>query len=281
MRQKVVAKTKMAWSRRLRNRVSMVGSHRQYGRSRGKTGVIAALLILAAVIGGLLHLIGLDAETPQQARRAHGIARMTTGLIGLWIILGGGLMYVWRDQIAGLVRRVPLDERVKFTLFAVLLACLEEVVTVSMTNLAPVFGASMDEAHITASANYLDVIAFHSVVVFVPFFIVLPVLLARWAFSPFAVFLSFGVVGTVCEAIFAGNLGAVIGFPIWVFVYGLMVWLPAYCMQRPHARPVGWVGNMALAPAVFLLALPLVALEAWVITGLLGHPRMHFGVGES
>ena len=239
--------------------------------------VIATLLALTVAFGGLLHLIGLSAETAQQARMALGIARMTTGLIGLWVFLGGGLMYIRRDRIAGAVRRIPLDERVKFTLFAVALACLEEVVTVSMTNLAPVFGAEVAEAFITASANYLDVIAFHSVVVFVPYFIVLPLILSRWAFTPFVVFLSFGVVGTLCEAIFAGNLSALIGFPMWAFVYGLMVWLPAYCMQRPGARPVGWVGTLALAPAVFLLALSLVALEAWVIPGALGHPGMHFG----
>ena len=239
--------------------------------------VIIGLLALTVLFGGLMHLIGLGAETAAQARMAKGIAWMSTGLIVLWVFLGGGLMYVWRDRIAAVLRRVPLDERVKFIVFAVLLACLEEVVTVSMTNLAPVFGAEMGEAYITASANYLDVILFHSVVVFVPYFIVLPLILSRWAFSPFVVFLSFGVVGTLCEAIFAGNLSALIGFPMWAFVYGLMVWLPAFCMQRPTARPVGWLGTLALAPAVFLLALPLVALEAWVITGVLDHPGMHFG----
>ena len=239
--------------------------------------VIVTLLVLTVLVGGMLHLIGLNAETAQQARMANGIARMTTGLIVIWVFLGGGLMYFWRDRIAGVVRRIRLDERVKFTLFAVLLACLEEGVTVSMTNLAPVFGAAVGEAYITASGNYLDVIAFHSVVVFVPYFIVLPLILSRWAFSPFAVFLSFGVVGTLCEAIFAGNVGVVIGFPMWAFVYGLMVWLPTYCMTRPAAQPVGWIGTFALAPAVFGLALPLVAVEAWVIIGLLGHPGMHFG----
>ncbi len=239
--------------------------------------VIVTLLVLTVLVGGMLHLIGLNAETAQQARMANGIARMTTGLIVIWVFLGGGLMYFWRDRIAGVMRRIRLDERLKFTLFAVLLACLEEGVTVSMTNLAPVFGAGVGEAYITASGNYFDVIAFHSVVVFVPYFIVLPLILSRWAFSPFAVFLSFGVVGTLCEAIFAGNVGVVIGFPMWAFVYGLMVWLPTYCMTRPAAQPVGWIGTFALAPAVFGLALPLVAVEAWVIIGLLGHPGMHFG----
>ena len=239
--------------------------------------VIVTLLVLTVLVGGMLHLIGLNAETAQQARMANGIARMTTGLIVIWVFLGGGLMYLGRDRIAGVVRRIRLDERVKFTLFAVLLACLEEGVTVSMTNLAPVFGAAVGEAYITASGNYFDVIAFHSVVVFVPYFIVLPLILSRWAFSPFVVFLSFGVVGTLCEAIFAGNVGVVIGFPMWAFVYGLMVWLPTHCMTRPAAQPVGWIGTFALAPAVFGLALPLVAVEAWVIIGLLGHPGMHFG----
>ena len=111
-------------------------------------------------------------------------------------------------------------------IFATLLACLEEAVTVTMTNLAPLFGSRIGEAFITASTNWLDVIAFHSVVVFVPYFIALALILTRYAVSPFAVFLSFGVVGTVSEAIFAGGIGPLAMFPMWAFVYGLMVWLP-------------------------------------------------------
>ena len=46
----------------------------------------------------------------------------------------------------------------------ILLAMLEEVVTTSMTNCAPLFGVKIGEAYITASSNYFDVILRHSVV---------------------------------------------------------------------------------------------------------------------
>ena len=239
--------------------------------------VIGGLLLLAVVFAGLLHLIGLDAATPAAARSTHGIARMATGLLVIWVLLGGACMVLARHRIRRMVRAIPLDERLKFTIFAILLAGLEEVVTVSMTNLAPLFGAAEGEAYITASANYFDVILFHSVVVFIPYFIVLALILHRWAFSPFVVFLSFGVVGTACEAIFAGNPGVFVSFPIWAFVYGLMVWLPTFCMDNRTARPVGSAASLLLAPAVFLLALPMIAAIAWVITVALGHPGMHFG----
>ena len=41
-----------------------------------------------------------------------------------------------------------------------------------MTNCAPLFGVEMGEVYITASGNDMDVVLFHSVVVFVPQFLV-------------------------------------------------------------------------------------------------------------
>jgi hypothetical protein len=202
---------------------------------------------------------------------------MVTGLLLIWVWLGGGLMWRFRAAITARVRAVPGPWQVKFVIFAVVLACLEEVVTVSMTNLAPAFGSRIGEAYITASTNWLDVVLFHSVVVFVPFFIVLAALLTRWDFSPFAVFLGFGVVGTVAEAIFAGNPGVLATFPLWAFVYGLMVWLPA-CAVPPDrgARPVGLGMSLSLPVATFTLALPLILPIVWLIEVVLQHPSIHF-----
>ncbi len=197
-----------------------------------KRRAIIGLLALATLIGGLLYLIGPNAADPVDARRAHAMAGMVTGLLAIWVWGGGGVMWWFRAAVVARVRAIPLKWQVKFVLFCTLLAGLEEAVTVGMTNLAPVFGSKIGEAYITASTNWLDVVMFHSVVVLVPFFIALALLLTRWAFSPFAVFLGFGVVGTVAEAIFAGNPGMMLAFPLWVFVYGLMVWLPA-CSLLP------------------------------------------------
>lgn len=51
----------------------------------------------------------------------------------------------------------------KFVVFATVLALIEEAITTTMTNLAPLFGVEIGEAYITASTNYVDVVLFHSV----------------------------------------------------------------------------------------------------------------------
>ncbi len=238
---------------------------------------VIGLLIMAALFCAALYLIGLTAADMAEQRRALGIAQMVSGLLILWVVLIGGWMYRNRAAVRMWVLAIPLQWQVKFVLFATLLACLEEAVTVTMTNLAPQFGSRIGEAYITASTNFVDVIALHSVVVFVPFFLALALLLRRWAVSPFAVFLGFGVVGTVAEAIFAGSLATLLGFALWVCVYGLMVWLPAYCLPLDRgARPAGWAVTALLPGATFVLALPLVLPIVYVIAVVLGHPAIDF-----
>src|SRR6267154_1609570 len=102
---------------------------------------------------------------------ARATVGMGWGLILLWIGAGGSLMYLLRGKIEALIARVPLGWRWKFILFSTLLALVEEVITTTVTNLAPVFGVRPGEAFITASANYLDVVTMHSVVVFIPMFV--------------------------------------------------------------------------------------------------------------
>ena len=239
--------------------------------------VIIVLLVAAAVFGGLFYLIGLNAVDATDRRRALAMAQMVTGLLAIWVYICGAVMYRYRNSIRARVLAVPLNWRVKFVLFCTVLACLEEAVTVSMTNLAPLFGSHIGEAFITASTNYLDVILFHSVVVFIPYFIVLAWLLGRYDFKPFAVFLSFGVVGTMAEVIFAANLGAAMMFPLWAFVYGLMVWLPTYCLPADRgARPISLLVQFALPVAIFVPALPMILPIVYVISVALGHPAIDF-----
>ena len=128
------------------------------------------------------------------------------------------------------------------------------------------------QAYITASANYFDVVLYHSVVVFVPMFIGWAVMLWRWRFSPFAVFVLFGLTGLLAETITFGpqNLG---NFAFWIFVYGLMAWLPAYCVpaDRP-ARPPRW-WTYPLAVVIPFLFLPLMAVLAPWLWLTPKHPR--------
>ena len=185
---------------------------------------------------------------------------MAWGLIVLWVLLGGSLMHAYREKAKAWVQKIPLKWQVKFVLFATILILIEEAITTGMTNLAPLFGVKLGQAYITASANYLDVIFYHSVIVIAPMFIGWAVLLSYFAFSPFEVFLLFGLTGTLAETGYGGPnaLGA---FAFWTLVYGLMVYLPAYCVpaDRPTKKPKWWLYPLAVVfPFVFI------PLTAWL-----------------
>jgi len=204
------------------------------------------------------------------------IVRMSWGLILVWIFLGGVVMYRSREQVRAYVRNIPLPWQVTFVLFATALALLEEAVTVSLTNLAPLFGAPVGNAYITASANYIDVVLFHSVVVFIPFFVAWAVLLSKYNFTPFSVFLLFGITGILAEVSFGGPI-QLLGFAQWIFVYGLMAYLPAYSLpKRAGLRIVRWHHHLLAIPATFLIALPLLLPLVFFISTILNHPSIHF-----
>lgn len=196
------------------------------------------------------------------APNSRAVMLMSIGLVVLWICIGGTIMWTQRDRIRLWTSGWRLSPSLTFILFSTMLALLEEAVTVSMTNLAPLFGVPLGAAYITASANYFDVVALHSVVVFIPMFVCWAWMLSRWDFSPAEVFLLFGLTGFLAEAQFAGTLNF-IQAPFWIFVYGLMVWLPAYCLpsNENRSRPRWWVYPIAmLLPIIF--AMPVAALVA-------------------
>jgi len=164
---------------------------------------------------------------------------MGSGLVLFWNVLGGIVMYFSRDRVRRCVLSLPGWWPVKFVAFCTLLALAEEAVTTTMTNLAPVFGVPVGKAYITASANYLDVVCFHSVIVFVPWFVGWAWMLSRWDFHPTMVLLIFGLTGTFAETGFLPQKLGEIG--MWVFVYGLMIYLPAYSLPPTRgARPPRW-----------------------------------------
>lgn len=164
----------------------------------------------------------------------------------------------------------------KFVVFCTLLALAEEVVTVSMTNLAPLFGLKVGEAYVTASANYFDVVYFHSVIMFVPLFIGWAWMLKRWDFHPTFVFLLFGLTGSLAEI---GESHQFLTVGMWVFVYGLMIYFPAYSLPEAEtrgARPPRWWWY----PVAIFLPLPFVILFApiYIMNGHF-HPsniKIHF-----
>jgi len=232
---------------------------------------VRTLIILLAVWLGLSTSAVLIVVLIGGGPNSRAVLLMGAGLVLLWIAVGGTLMHAGRDRMRAFILRLHLDWRVKFALMATALALVEEAVTTGMTNLAPLFGVPIGAAYITASANYLDVVCLHSVVVFVPMFVAWALLLQRVEFRPSVVFLLFGLTGTLAEAGF-GGAQAFAETAMWIFVYGLMVYLPAYCIpaERGARPPRGWHYPLAvLLPFVF--ALP--------VAGVVGalHPiQIHF-----
>jgi hypothetical protein len=230
-------------------------------------GFITALGIWTALSTAAIVVVAVFFMPPN----TRAVVFMGAGLVLFWILIAGTWMRRFRDPIRAIVQALPGHWQLKFVLLATLLALLEEAVTVTMTNLAPVFGVPVGAAYITASANYLDVVCLHSVVVFVPMFAGWAWMLKRWDFSPNAVFLLFGLTGFLAESMFAASLNLAM-LPFWIFVYGLMVYLPAYNLPsgRGAAVPRAWAYALAvLLPFVFTIPVAL------VVGGL--HPVMiHF-----
>ncbi len=186
----------------------------------------------------------------------RAVIRMGSGLVFFWNVLGGTVMYLARDKVRRIVQSLPGWWSFKFVGFCILLALTEEAITTTMTNLAPVFGVPVGAAYITASASYLDVVCFHSVIIFVPWFVGWAWMFSRWDFHPTLVFLIFGLTGTIAETNFLTRNPAEIG--MWVFVYGLMIYLPAYCLPagRGARPPLWWHYPLAVfLPFLFMILL--------------------------
>lgn len=229
------------------------------------------LIVLAGVLCVLAAAFNLLVISQRNDPALAAALKMWLGLLVAWVIVGGLMMRRYREQLTGWLRRLPVGWKIKFIFGATILALIEEAITTTLTNMAPVFGAPIGAAYITASTNYLDVVLFHSVIVFIPMFIVWAWLLSRYDFRPGQVFLLFGILGTIAETLF-GGFQAVIFAGFWIFVYGLMVYLPAAALpERPGLR------TPSLRHYVLALILPYLATIPLVILINAIHPvRIHF-----
>jgi hypothetical protein len=231
------------------------------------TLLITLLGVWLAVSTAVVLLIAVFSMGPN----SRAVILMGTGLILLWIVLGGTLMWINRDRVRAFVLGISLPWKVKFIFFCTLLALTEEAITVTMTNIAPLFGVPVGAAYITASANYFDVVALHSVVVFVPMFIAWAWILSRWDFSPPVVFLLFGLTGTLAEVSF-GGVGQFAQIGMWTFVYGLMIYLPACCIPVERGvQPLRWwhYPSAVILPIIF-------SIPVAVVVGFLHPTPIHF-----
>lgn len=229
-------------------------------------GLVKAIGIYSILVISLISFLVLNSDSPPPEK---AVIKMALGLILIWIIIGGSLMVKFRDPIKTFVQNIPLPWQLKFFIFCIVLALLEEVVTVSMTNLAPVFGAEVGQAYITASSNYLHTVLFHSVIVFIPMFLVWTILLHFYDFHPVHVFLLFGLTGSIAEM--SINPTNILG-GFWFFVYGLIIYLPVYSLpeNRSARQPKWWTYLLAVAAPLIspILLLPIAPLLSylWRIT---------------
>jgi len=228
------------------------------GWAAASTAAVVAVFLLASP----------DADNPSKFLDARAVVLMGATLLVVWGLLGGLLQRALRDRFTVLVRRVPLGWRTKFVLLCILFALAEEAVTTGLTNLAPLFGGVTEAARITASKNYLEVVCLHSVVVFVPSYVAWAVILSFFDFAPAEVMLLYGLNGWLAELLTFGpqNWGMV---GMWVFVYGLMVYLPACSVPEDRkVRPARWwMWPLALVVVQFagIAFVPAILLVRWLI----------------
>ncbi|MGD2163289.1 MAG: hypothetical protein PVG04_09350 [Anaerolineales bacterium] len=213
-------------------------------------------IVFAALIGIL------NFENPDPDARA--IVYMGLSLIALWCLLGGTLMHLYRNRFALWARSLRISWKVRFVLLSTGMALLEEAVTTSLTNLAPYFGAASEAARITVSTNYFKVIS-TSVLAFIPWFICWAWMLGRYDFRPLEVMLLFGLTGLYAESTLDSvvNVEDLAGVGMWVFIYGLMVYLPALSVpSKREGQPPRWYD---VPLAIFLPLIFVIPLVAWII----------------
>jgi hypothetical protein len=200
-------------------------------------------------------LIGvLNLENPDSDARA--IIYMGLSLIATWCVFGGITMHVTRARFLRWSESLKIGWKSRFVLLSIGMALIEEAITTSLTNLAPYFGAVSANARITISTNYFEVIS-SSVLAFIPWFICWAWLMGRYDFKPLEVMLLFGLTGLIAEATLDSvvNLEDLAGVGMWVYIYGLMVYLPALTVpENRDVRPTRWyhVPLAVFIPLIFV-----------------------------
>lgn len=211
-------------------------------------------LIRAVIALGGVHLpllLLLVWSSPKD----RAVAGMGTGLYLIWCVGATALMWRNRERARELFLRLPGTPWVKFFLFCLGLLMLEEVVTTTMTRCAPLFGVPVGVAYITGSANYVEVVLWHSVIALFPTYIAWALVLRRVAIHPNTAYLFYGFTGVLSEVLYGGP-HQFLATAFWVSVYGPMIYLPAFCVYGlgERARPRAWhFGLILVLGALFTM----------------------------
>lgn len=148
--------------------------------------------------------------------------KMLWSLTVLWVFLGGSLMYLLRNIFVKFYSKIKWPFWLKFTFFATLFSLIEEAIAVSVNNYF-----SGGQAILTASTDYWEVVSHHSVVILIPIFFIFSFFVKKFNFTPYKSFLYFGIIGVLAEFSIGGIL-SLFEFSLWIFVYGLIVYLPSH-----------------------------------------------------
>ena len=110
-----------------------------------RTDRITRWILIAIYSGLLVTLLNIFILSSGKVRE-RAIFLMADGLILFWIIVGGSLTPMLRKQLVPRMIVIPMDWRLRFVLLCTAMALLEEVITTSMTNLAPWLGTTPEES---------------------------------------------------------------------------------------------------------------------------------------
>lgn len=154
------------------------------------------------------------------------------------VTMGFGLLVIWGVFLAfvqkALIKAIKPKrfKVIKYIVFMMLwittMALIAEMVSTLMTQTAYLWNLSPREAFITASPNYIEVVTRHSVIVFLPQFMMITLLNYRYQFKPFHWFLMYGFVGYINEWLAFGTAALWVSIPYWIIIYGWMVYLPTH-----------------------------------------------------
>lgn len=222
------------------------------------------------VYTAIIYSVFLTVTKIQDAVHAHAMFTMAFFLFLFWVVLGGWLQKRYTEKNYDKLTELKRFPVLSFGIVATLFACAEEALTTFLTNQAPAFGSAIGKAYITASTNFFDVIFFHSVIVFVPMFFMLGYILKKYDISPFGALVLFGIIGVLAEISFSGPSTAV-NAPFWIFVYGLMVYIPAHYFVRMERKSFSFL----MYPVFVIMILASAVLTAW-IPAVNKHPSIHF-----
>lgn len=220
--------------------------------------MIKFLILIGVYSIAFLSLVYVDVLNNWDAN-GLAIMKMSIFLSFLWIIIWGTFQYFFKDIVRKMINMTEKKWKKKFFVLCIILVWIEEAIAVTMTNNVVQFWWEPWKAFITASTNYFEVIFLHSIIVFIPMFYAWILLLKKYDFSTAQVLFFFWISWIIWE-IFMNPIALISWF--WIFIYGLMIALPVYCLPKRNLRKpwFTWYVWALILPTLFSLPAVWIAL---------------------